>query len=270
MVGESDTFSEYGVSLMAGSAGIGPEETLIGETLATEMGEFGENARIAQFIKEHCPPPVEPFLETILEIGTGLLPPALGAGEVNVRRCAPILATRLAGPGPVGWSSHRFGASADRVVLHALSPGEPTGAVSFDAATGIVCVDVAVLPCDSRFRLYALAQGELFRSTSETCEVFAVSRVEPLTEAALAPSVLVRHGLLAEGWSAAVSAGWDDAPLSGLLLVLFPAMSELITEALAEVDLADPQHAFLCKFLAEARPNVLDSLHQSLIDKYGL
>src|SRR5262249_32938974 len=131
-------------------------------------------------------------------------------------------------------------------------------------------VEVAVLPCDGRWRLYALAGDNLFRSTWATREVFTLSRVAPLTESSPSPSLLVRHDLLAEGWSAAVRDGWNDPALAGLLLVVFPAMSRLIRDALGQSDLVNPDHAFLRDDLAQAPARLIESLQQSLIDEYDL
>jgi hypothetical protein len=238
----------------------------------TPLSEFGAAEPVVRFILQRCPAPTERLLSLIREIGTGLLPSAMGSADFDVRDLTAIFATRVSGPEPVSWSSHRFGGGADSLTLHELSPDGPPGAVCYDAATGKLHVDVEALHPDGRWRLYALGRGNLLRVPHTEREVFVLSRSAPPSDPLVSPITLVSHGLLVEAWAAAANRDdWDDAALAGLLLVLFPVMRQLITEAIKAVDLVDPAHAVLLRDdLARAPARYHENLQQSLIDAYVL
>lgn len=248
-----------------------PGPPMAGEADASDaaiVATFGDAAEVVRLLRRHLPPPFEPVWKACLEIGTGLLPAALGHAAVDVRRPGPVVATRLAGPAMVEWRVHRFapGKGAEGVVLRPLSPGEPIDAVAFDPATATVRVRPTALPAGDGWRLYALARGDIARATPGLREVFALARAAGAVDPAAGPAELVRRGLIVEGWARAVAAGWDDEALAALALLGFSAMTRHAAEAASAVEVPTDR-AFLRDDLAQASGRLLGSLQQSLIER---
>lgn len=255
---------------MAGHSGPGSQAAEAQGSGASVSGLPDDAAgRLMREILGACPTPHLPLLELFQEISAAFLPAALGRQPIDPRRPGGLFATFLAGPDDVSWASAVFGDRPEGAGLLAIAAdGLDAAAVEFEAGTGTIRARVASWPADGAWRLFGLVRGNVYRSDPTRREVFALARPSAGPPPGAGPAELVRRGFLAEGWAAAIRAGWDERALVGLLLLLVPAQRRLIAQATTSMAPARTDYAFLRRDLERAPNDHLAPMQQALIERF--